>query len=484
MPNNGLWQVEILGLNIYNVEAAAERYRTMIEQARANTLGIQHALNMILDEGEGIEVVLEEAEDWWPNRADKIVPRLLSSPMMYEPGSFRRDGLHFTQLSAIQHSVSQALERVRGKRGSYDFAVRLGCLVLGSQKMPDDQIGRTFQKEEFFKAINSRVDLMIKKWVLPEELGQQVLRKLVAADKFLAPTKSAGYFGYVPTTLKQTRPIYRGTWVFRDPNSSVAPPEAPVRHSGRPAVHQNATQQVAPPPVHSLFVVQVDWIDDEDGLYEKTEARFYKLEPGKMAPKMNMDINLLELGESRGWHFALESLIPVSRKLVSPTLVGFAERVTMKPKYDPRSTESFAQWDMTPTIKKHLQNGRLDKIYSFGIQNTCYKAELTAMWYPQQKLPVWGLAVRHTEWATHLAELERLPVGCQADWGHTLTRFLPDDGLMSNLSNDDDTGIEHLALNDMDEAPPRDGIRILIEKLMQLSEIVSSVTAAQGGVPV
>jgi hypothetical protein len=245
-------------------------------------------------------------------------------------------------------------------------------------------------------------------------------------------------------------------------------------------MQQNAPQQVTPPPVHSLFVVQVDWTDDEDGLYEKTDTRFYKLEPGKMAPKMNMDINLLELGESRGWHFALESLIPVSRKLVSPVLVGFAERVTMKPKYDARSTESFAQWDMTPTIKKHLQNGRLDKIYFFGIQNTCYKVELTAMWYPGQKLPVWGLAVRHTEWATHLAELERLPVGCQADWGHTLTKFLPDDGLMSNLDDNGDLGMEHLTLSDRNEAPPRDGIRILMEKLMQLSEIVSSVTTDQG----
>lgn len=60
-------------------------------------------------------------------------------------------------------------------------------------------------------------------------------------------------------------------------------------------------QQTPPPGVNvapsSLIVVQVDWTDDGEGSYDKTETKFYRLEPGRLAPKMNMDINLLELGE-------------------------------------------------------------------------------------------------------------------------------------------------------------------------------------------
>jgi nicotinamidase-related amidase len=140
----------------------------------------------------------------------------------------------------------------------------------------------------------------------------------------------------------------------------------------------------------------------------------------------------------------------------------------MKPKYDITSTESFAQWDITPTVKKHLEAARLDSIYCFSIRDTCYKAELTAMWYPQQRMPVWGLAVRHSEWATHLAELERLPVGRQASWGDTMSTFFPDDGQSASCADD---GAEALTGN---------GLSILTDKLLKLSDIVSSVTAAGG----
>ena len=158
----------------------------------------------------------------------------------------------------------------------------------------------------------------------------------------------------------------------------------------------------------------------------------------------------------------------------------------MRPDHDISSTESFAEWDQTPTIKKYLRTGRLDVIYSFGIKNTCYKVEFTGMWYPGKKLPVWGLAVRHPEWATHLAELERLPVGRKADWGHTVATFLPDDGQMSYAAavEDKDFGMTNLNLGPNVEAPPRDGIRILMDKLLQLSAIVSSVSDTTGGVAI
>jgi hypothetical protein len=170
--------------------------------------------------------------------------------------------------------------------------------------------------------------------------------------------------------------------------------------------------------------------------------------------------------------------MPIPTKTVSPVLTGFATRVSLKPKYDIRSSESFAEWDATPTIKKYLENARLDSIYCFGLKDTCYKVELTAMWYPRQKRPVWGLAVRHPEWATHLAELERLPIGRQADWGDTISTFFPDHGQLSSYVDDsEDIKLERLRLDNRNELLPGDGLTVLIEKLMKLSEIVSSVTA-------
>lgn len=47
----------------------------------------------------------------------------------------------------------------------------------------------------------------------------------------------------------------------------------------------------------SLIVLQVDWIRDNEGVYEKSRPRFFRLEQGAKGPRKNMDINLLELGE-------------------------------------------------------------------------------------------------------------------------------------------------------------------------------------------
>ncbi|KAI4686537.1 uncharacterized protein J4E84_005818 [Alternaria hordeiaustralica] len=405
-------------------------------------------------------------------------------------GNFRGEIMHFTQLSRIQHSFQLALEAVRHTKGAYDMAIRLGCLALSSRHIKEDKIGQKFGKEVFLKSINGPVTLEIKKWLADDALGSQILGALCTANEFLEPTKSSAYFGSTPKSLQGTRPMFRGTWVFTDPSSVVAPPREPVavRHAGRPKAPPQVPASTTTPsaaPQSEFIVVQVDWTDDEEGLYEKTTTRFYKTDQGRKSPRKNMDINLLELGESRGWHFALESLIPVAAKSISPVITGFADRVKMRPNHDYRSTESFAEWDQTPTVKKHLRNGRLETIYSFGIKQTCYKVEATCMWYPGQRLPVWGLCVRHSEWATHLAELERLPVGRKADWGHTVATFLPDDGqsCYSSAVEDEDFGMRNLDLGPGVEAPPRDGIRILMDKLLQLSAIVSSVTD-MGGVAI
>ncbi|KAF1835518.1 hypothetical protein BDW02DRAFT_548101 [Decorospora gaudefroyi] len=470
LPTSGeSWNIKIAGKQMVNIDAAEAHLTTMIDKVKVEAMGNHHTLNIVLDDQEGMKVILEEAEAWWPNHHDSVVPRLLPSGMMEIPGSFRGEIMHFTQLSKIQRSFQWALEAARHKKGSYDFAIRLGCLAMSSKQIKADEIGKIYKKEIFQKSIDSSVDLDIKKWLADNEQGYLILGALSSADEFLEPRKSAGYYGFTPRSLKGTRPMYRGTWVFNDPSTA------------KQAHTENLAPQVG------LIVVQVEWTDDEEGLYEKTASRFYKLEAGKPGPIKHMDINLLELGESRGWHFALESLDLVPAKSISPVLTGFADRVKMRPKHEVTSTESFAEWEQTPTIKKNLRTGHLDTIYSFGIKESCYNVELTSMWYLGQKLPVWGLSVRHTEWATHLAELERLPVGSKADWGRTITTFFPDDGQSSYsvAVGDEEFGMNNLSLGHGVEAPPHEGIRFLVDKLLQLSAIVSSVTdTGRGGVTI
>lgn len=456
---SGEWQIEIQAHETTNIEAAQGQLQVMIDKVKTEVTGLQNTVNVILDDLEGVEVILERAESWWPNQEDRFVPRLLSSGMMEPPGSFRGEYLNFTQLSRIQNSFQLALEAVRHRKGAYDLFIRLGCLAIHSKQINDKNFGKRYQKEDFLKSIDSSLGLDVKKWLIDDASGHQMLKSLYAASEFLEPIKSAGYLGSKPETLDKTRPILRGTWVFRDPSNAVATPAL------------------------GLVVVQVDWIDDDEGFYEKNPPRFYRLEQGAKGPKKHMDINLLELGESRGWHFALESLTPVPSKMVSPVLTSFAKGVRLM--HDLRS-KRFADWDATPTIRKHLESGRLDAIYSFGIKDTCYKVELTRMSYPPNKPPVWGLVVRHTEWATYLTELERLPIGRKADWGNTITTFLPDHGQSSYTTNGEDWDLQigNLNLSPDTEALPRKGIRILMEKLLQLSAIVNPIAGTAGGVAI
>ena len=119
------------------------------------------------------------------------------------------------------------------------------------------------------------------------------------ADDFLEPIRHSAYHGKLPETLEQTHPTFQGTWVFRDPNSAAAPPRAPYRHPGRPMLpNKTPVKQDSPPTVAaSLIVVRIDWMDDEEGKPEKGLPMFYRLEAGKLGPRKNMDINLIELGE-------------------------------------------------------------------------------------------------------------------------------------------------------------------------------------------
>lgn len=156
-------RVEILGFDMLDVDAAQAHYKTMIERVRTDKC-INQATNIIMDEREGIEVVLLQAASWWPNLTDMVVPRLLSSEMMFEPGSFRDDELYDAQLTAIKNSLKHALEAVSYKKGYYDFAVRLGCVALSSKQIGPQYVGRKHTKDLFVKSINGKVDLSPKKW--------------------------------------------------------------------------------------------------------------------------------------------------------------------------------------------------------------------------------------------------------------------------------------------------------------------------------
>ncbi len=73
--------------------------------------------------------------------------------------------------------------------------------------------------------------------------------------------------------------------------------QPPARNVGRPVPIQQAPKVTTVNPLSSLFVVQIDWTDDGEGSYDKTETKFYKLDPGKSSPRKNMEVNLLDLGE-------------------------------------------------------------------------------------------------------------------------------------------------------------------------------------------
>lgn len=160
-PNN---MVEILGFDIIDVEAAESHYKTMVERVQIEKCSLQQVTNILLDEREGIDIVLQRADSWWPACPEIVVPRLLPSPMMDQPGSFREDKLHDAQLEEIRAPIERALESISYKKGSYDFVVRFGCVALDSKKIGEDQIGKKHHKGKFIKAINSKVDLVLKRW--------------------------------------------------------------------------------------------------------------------------------------------------------------------------------------------------------------------------------------------------------------------------------------------------------------------------------
>lgn len=109
--------------------------------------------------------------------------------------------------------------------------------------------------------------------LVDDEGGEELLARLMVADHLLEPTIANNSFGIAskPGALSETKCTLRGTWVFKDPHKLSA--------------------------LSSDYVVQVHWTVDEDGMYEKEYIKFYRLDPGRIAPKEKVDIKLLELGE-------------------------------------------------------------------------------------------------------------------------------------------------------------------------------------------
>jgi hypothetical protein len=303
--------------------------------------------------------------------------------------------------------------------------------------------------------------------LLDHHKGNQILAQLISANHVLAPARPSDGFGTAPATLKETRPTFRGTWALHDPNNATSCDD-PRR---RP---ENARPTTAKPL--NLVVVQIDWTDDEEGILEKMPARFFRLKPGTAMPPDLSDVNLFELADGKAWHFGIEKMIAVSRSTLSPVITGFAESVKMKARYTTNSKESFAQWNTTPSVKIHF--GRLDRVYTFGIRGTHYNVEHLQMWYPNQPAPCCGIVVRHPEWATHLAPLEHLPPGRSISFGRNpIETFFPDKGLSASTATLD-SQFKGLYLNNLeshdDEKACAPGLKLLMDKLMQLSTVMSN----------
>jgi hypothetical protein len=158
------WQIEIAGHDIADVEAAKEHFDALLDQVRADHCGVQHAHNVILGEREDMLVKLQKTEEWWPSHDDRVVPRLLPSGMKNEPGRFRKEAIDSKQLSETYAAIESSLDRIRSKKGVYDFAVRLGGIALKSQHVLEEKIGQVYTKKTFLKDVNGRIGLDVKKW--------------------------------------------------------------------------------------------------------------------------------------------------------------------------------------------------------------------------------------------------------------------------------------------------------------------------------
>jgi hypothetical protein len=61
-------QIRIEAFNIENVRNGKEHLINLIRDMETRTLHFQDKVNLILDNSEGLDVIIEEADQWWPYR--------------------------------------------------------------------------------------------------------------------------------------------------------------------------------------------------------------------------------------------------------------------------------------------------------------------------------------------------------------------------------------------------------------------------------
>ncbi|KAF2746488.1 hypothetical protein M011DRAFT_85036 [Sporormia fimetaria CBS 119925] len=443
------WQVEIQGHREQNIQRAEERYKNMIRKIITKVTSGSSTCFIVLDDSEGDQVVMADREE------DAYIPRLIvSKKRQRETGSFRNNPLDELQSAQLAAEIARALDTIRYERGAFGLFIHLGGLRLRGLSS-ETKTGDTSSLSTFRNFIEGRGLLQTQKRLATFDKGKHLLEHLMRSDALLEPVKPGdSVFGIVPHSLQETPPTFRASFVLEDPDRRV--PETFVLRKNPPQTQKRTGQ------AHHI-VVQVHWTPDEDGHFEKLPPHFYRLGIGQ-GPKQNINVTLLELSESRGWCFDLESMDAIPNKFVNPAILGFAEGVKLDPKCcEPTSTKPFATCRPSPSTK--IVFSRLDRIYAFGIKDTSYRVEATAMWYPKATVPCWGLTVSHMEWKAHLAELETLSPGGGAQWGqgNLVKLFFPEDGISSraNARSSSTTG-------------PGNGLKLLVEKLMELSKIVKA----------
>ncbi|PVI02040.1 hypothetical protein DM02DRAFT_590162 [Periconia macrospinosa] len=435
------WAIQVQGHNRSNVQAAVDRIRKLIQKICYQISHFMENLVLVLDEDEGNEVLLEEAPGWWPFRNHTIVPRLIHDPSIENPGIFRRTVPYSSTVASVQNALKRFLELIKCEKGYYNLSIRYGVFVLQSSSTmkPESEIGKTYPFTSFTKHVETTNGCEVKRWLMNDKEGRDLLTRMMDADKYLEQTGSTGFFGYT-SSLTTIQPLLRATFMLKDEHGKVN-------------------------------LVQIDWTDDEDGAYEKMEPRYFQLKPDTSVPKENMDIKLIELNESKAWQFSLVSMMPINKKLVPPAVRSFATGVSIKPDGDPTSS-------VPPLVCKRPDSslkffgGRIEKIYTFSIKGSGYMVDLVGRWYYQGKgvTPCcWGIDVRHKDWETHLSQMERLESGKSADWEDTISTFFPDDGHTAPPPSEAYSS----AVYDSQASPPRKGTRVLLEILMQLSTFIN-----------
>lgn len=148
------------------------------------------------------------------------------------------------------------------------------------------------------------------------------------------------------------------------------------------------------------------------------------------------------------------------RSTVPTAVSDLAKSIDLKPGYS-QNWKSRARLVATPKSSL-IVTTLLERLYTFTIKDTSYQVELAHKWYHGRNSPLCGLAVRHTEWPTHLSLLEALASGCGAEWGDDVIKlFFPKNGISSAEDNTPGDG---------------EGLRLLVKKLMELSKIVQSAS--------